>query len=51
VSLAHGRTVKVHEAAAMTMTSSDHVTADLHPGKNCVTYEARMLKALLLQVT
>ena len=56
VVIAHGRAVKVHDddennTAAMTSSWDHHVTAAaLHPGKNCVTYEARMLKALLLQV-
>jgi len=47
--LAHGRTVKVNDDHDG-VTSQDY-TLSLHPGKNSVTYEARLLKALLLQVT
>jgi len=43
--LAHGRTVKVYEDNVISQDA-----APLHPGKNSVTYEARLLKALLLQV-
>jgi len=45
--LAHGRTVKVNEQHNGVLSQD---TAPLHPGKNTVTYEARLLKALLLQV-
>jgi len=47
---AHGRTVKVHDEHNARMMSADSDAGSLHPGRNTVTYEARLLKALLLQV-
>ena len=45
----HGRMVKVHEEdSGASMIPGDVVP--LRPGRNTVTYEARQLKALLLQL-
>jgi len=43
VCVVHGRSVSAHVEAPLEQEP-------MHPGKNTVTYEARLLKALLLQL-